>query len=370
MSYDAQGRLSEIVIDTYTNGVKSQSVTQQYLYDSSGIKIRQIEKIDANTDGVIDGESITNYLIDALNHTGYAQVLEESRFENGQLVKITTYTIGHDVLSQFDAVNGYLALLADGHGSTRAVADINGAIKQQYSYDAYGNAHGFHAKDALTNLLYSGEQFNAVSGLQYLRARWYSPQSGRFNRLDPFSGNQQSPLSFHKYAYAHMNPVMGADPSGNMVTLVDTLISMAVRGAIGAVLAAPIAGLANGAMNLIYGKSFFDDVNKAMMIGGGVGFVLGAIPILIPIVTAMGAVSSGFFLLGVCNNQNLKNHPNRKQKIYLATALFVFSLFFAVIGGSSKIISIGGGKPKGAIPNAELKSQIASVVKGMLKKKV
>ena len=208
------GRMSESVIDTYTNGVKSQSVTQQYFYDSNGIKIKQIEKIDANADGIVDGESVTNYLVDALNHTGYAQVLEESRFENGQLVKVITYTIGHDVLAQFDAVNGYLALLADGHGSTRAVADLTGQIIQEYSYDAYGNAHGFIAKDALTNLLYSGEQFNPVSSLQYLRARCYNPQSGRFNRLDPFAGNHLSPLSFHKYAYAHMNPIMGVDPTG------------------------------------------------------------------------------------------------------------------------------------------------------------
>jgi len=98
--------------------------------------------------------------------------------ENGQVIKVTTYTIGHDVLAQFYAVNGYLALLADGHGSTRGVADLAGQIIQQYSYDAYGNAHGFNTKDALTNLLYSGEQFKAVSGLQYLHARWYSPQAG------------------------------------------------------------------------------------------------------------------------------------------------------------------------------------------------
>ena len=89
---------------------------------------------------MIDGESVNNYLIVALNHTGYAQVLEETLLENGQRVKVTTYTIGHDVLSQFDAVNGYLALLADGHGSTLAVADLTGQIIQQYSYDAYGNA--------------------------------------------------------------------------------------------------------------------------------------------------------------------------------------------------------------------------------------
>jgi len=231
MEYDAQGRMSEINIETYTNGVKSETVTQEYIYDSGGIKIRQVEKIDANADGVIDGESVTNYLNEFLNHTGYAQVLEERLVENGQEVKVTTYTIGHDVLAQFDSLNGYLALLADGHGSTRVVADINGKIVQQYNYDAYGNAHGFDTKDALTNLLYSGEQFNPVSGLQYLRARWYSPQSGRFNRLDPYAGDRRSPLSFHKYAYAHMNPIMGIDPSG-LISITEIGISNFIQGSL------------------------------------------------------------------------------------------------------------------------------------------
>ena len=208
--------MSEITIETYTNGVKSNIVTQEYTYDSSGMKVRQVETVDANADGTVDAESTTTYLLDALNHTGYTQVLEERRVENGVEVKVTTYTIGHDILSQFDSENGYLVLLSDGHGSTRAVANMAGEIVQEYNYDAYGNAQGFDAKEAMTNLLYSGEQFNPVSGLQYLRARWYDPGSGRFNSLDPYFGDTSSLLSFHKYAYGHMNPVGNTDPTGLM----------------------------------------------------------------------------------------------------------------------------------------------------------
>ena len=67
---------------------------------------------------------------------------------------------------------------------------------------------------SLATHLYSGEQTDAVTGLQYLRARYYDSASGRFNRLDPFAGNQNDPLSLHKYLYTHGNPVMGVDPSG------------------------------------------------------------------------------------------------------------------------------------------------------------
>jgi len=52
------------------------------------------------------------------------------------------------------------------------------------------------------------------SGQQYLRARFYDPASGTFNRLDPFAGNLADPQSLHKYLYAHANPVAFSDPSG------------------------------------------------------------------------------------------------------------------------------------------------------------
>jgi RHS repeat-associated protein len=63
--------------------------------------------------------------------------------------------------------------------------------------------------------LYSGEQFDSKIGQQYLRARYYDPVTGRFNRLDPFFGNLNDPQSLHKYLYTHADPVNGIDPSGN-----------------------------------------------------------------------------------------------------------------------------------------------------------
>jgi RHS repeat-associated protein len=68
----------------------------------------------------------------------------------------------------------------------------------------------------LTEFLYSGEQFDSKIGQQYLRARYYDPATGRFNRLDPFFGNINDPQSLHKYLYTHTDPVNGIDPSGKM----------------------------------------------------------------------------------------------------------------------------------------------------------
>ena len=140
-------------------------------------------------------------------------MLEET--VNGTLAK--SYTLGDDVLAQtVGATTSYLQY--DGHGSTRLLTSATSAIANRFDYDAYGK-NLFSANvtsPASTDMLYSGEQFDPNLQMQYLRARYYDQNNGRFNRVDPFAGNNSDPQSLHKYAYCHGNPVMGIDPSGNM----------------------------------------------------------------------------------------------------------------------------------------------------------
>jgi len=63
---------------------------------------------------------------------------------------------------------------------------------------------------------YAGEGTDA-SGLQYLRARYYSPAQGRFINKDPFPGLLTQPASLTPYAYALNSPVLYSDPSGEFV---------------------------------------------------------------------------------------------------------------------------------------------------------
>ncbi|MEM9251917.1 MAG: RHS repeat-associated core domain-containing protein [Planctomycetota bacterium] len=63
----------------------------------------------------------------------------------------------------------------------------------------------------------------------YHRARSYDPTVGRFNRMDPFSGDDSSPLSLHKYAYTEGNPIMGVDPLGLFFTYISQLAGTSIR---------------------------------------------------------------------------------------------------------------------------------------------
>jgi len=62
--------------------------------------------------------------------------------------------------------------------------------------------------------IYTSQQWDESAQMYYLRARYYNPSNGLFNRVDPYSGNTQDPQSLHKYLYVHGNPVNNHDHSG------------------------------------------------------------------------------------------------------------------------------------------------------------
>ena len=204
----------------------------EYEYNADGIRVKQTVSVDGGP------VKVTEFLNDPSNHTGYSQVIQETESEAGVITKRTIYTIGHDQISQTvieysggiadndNATTHYFGY--DGHGSTRVLLDFVGAVAEIYHFDAYGVALGFEPATALTSILYSGETFDASTGLQYLRARYYNPATGTFNRLDPFAGSINDPQSLHKYLYTHGDPISGVDPSGEF-TISVTLGSLSIR---------------------------------------------------------------------------------------------------------------------------------------------
>ena len=197
-NYDAQDHLTT---RAGANG------TVQIIYNGDGHKVQETV-----TQGGIT--TVTSYLVDELNPTGYAQVIEEKT--NGVLTRV--YTYGHDLISQdaFFGTDWHLSYYGyDAHGSVRFLTNEFAQITDTYDYDAFGNL--LAAGGATPNrYLYAGEQFDTALGLYYLRARMLNPLSGRFWNMDNYQGDASDPQSLHKYLYAHGDPVNGSDPGGNM----------------------------------------------------------------------------------------------------------------------------------------------------------
>ena len=111
----------------------------------------------------------------------------------------------------YDQMSYYLY---DGRGSVTANTWYNGMVTAVYRYDPYGQVSpgSTEHKDFYG---YNGESYNPNTGLEYLRARYYNPNQGRFFQEDTYLGRITDPLSLNRYAYVKNSPLNYRDPSGH-----------------------------------------------------------------------------------------------------------------------------------------------------------
>lgn len=114
--------------------------------------------------------------------------------------------------------------LADHLGSVRDVVDNSGVVRQHVVFDSFGrrlrevdyDAAGAQIASsnaaAIDELFgYTGRDWDADVGLQYNRARWYDPSTGRWMSQDPI-GFAAGDANLYRYVANH--PTNSRDPSG------------------------------------------------------------------------------------------------------------------------------------------------------------
>ena len=206
-TYDLAGRLTGRTDGTGTTTylydfenrlvrVTTPAGTTTYAYDADG---NRVEKTDAT--------GTTRFLVDT--NRDLAQVLAEYT-PAGTLV--ASYVYADELIST--ARGGQAAFYhPDGLGSTRLLTDPTGSVTDRYTYSAFGELQA-HTGSSSQPYGFVAEPFEPSTGLAYHRARWMDPRVGRFTSVDPHGGHPAVPSSFHPYAYAGLDPVNHADPSG------------------------------------------------------------------------------------------------------------------------------------------------------------
>jgi RHS repeat-associated protein len=222
--------------------LNSQPSTINILYDGDGNRVSKTVTTATNL-------ATTYYVVDDLNPSGYAQVLEEHVSLNSQPSTINTvYCYGHTLISQdrLDDVTWRTSFYGyDGHNNVRYLTDIAGNVTDTYDYDAFGNLFAqssIYQTPTQNFYLYCGEQYDPDLGLYFLRARYVNTDTGRFWTEDAFEGKASDPTSLHKYTYCGNNPINSYDPSGNATTA--TLSELMIAQAIGVALCQTLAVVA------------------------------------------------------------------------------------------------------------------------------
>lgn len=116
--------------------------------------------------------------------------------------------VGGLPLERIDAAGNVTYYHQDLLGNTRALTTGDGRIEIQYSYDPYGKMTS-SVGAAVNPFLYGGHYTDPVTGLVYMRARYYDPQTAQFLTRDPAEFVTRAP-----YSYAGNSPVNFRDPTG------------------------------------------------------------------------------------------------------------------------------------------------------------
>ena len=117
------------------------------------------------------------------------------------------YVYGNEYISQNNgSSSGYY--LNDEQGSIRYLTGSDGSFRNHYRYSAFGES--ITAEETVPNRLkYNAQMADELTGLYYLRARYYNASLGRFTQEDVIYND-----GLNLYAYCNSNPVMYSDPSG------------------------------------------------------------------------------------------------------------------------------------------------------------
>jgi RHS repeat-associated protein len=162
------------------------SVTTNFVYRGDGLRDSR----------AVSGGATTTFTWDIAS--GLPVVLDDGK----------QYVYGAGLTSMKQAGNWYY-YLADGLGSTMAVVDSAGNSQKSYTYDVYGEAT---PSGGLTNEFdFAGQQTDGT-GLQYLRARYYDPETGTFLSREPLAKDKD--WLGNSYSYAICSPVVFSDPTG------------------------------------------------------------------------------------------------------------------------------------------------------------
>lgn len=187
-------------------------IIAEYFYDHKGGRIKKIEYAE-------DGSNTTTYYIDK----NFVRVVNSS----GSYDTVFYYE-GSALVARKDSNGEKYFYHPDHLGSTNLVTDEKGDVVEETHYLPFGEV----LEGGDSRYLFTGQEKDKETSLNYYGARYYDSFSRHFTQPDTIIQNVYDPQSLNRYAYARNNPVKYVDPSGNIPLLAIPFIIGAISAGI------------------------------------------------------------------------------------------------------------------------------------------
>ena len=254
--YDEQNRVVRVQLDNGNHDPNAPTIAA-YEYDALGRRVNTIEYVDAATGNTLTTPRKTRHIYAGAETIEEYNVGAEGGCDAGVLIRsfiwgdpgrfpepiaMIRHESGHteacDPTHIDEDVDTVYHYLHDALGSVIGLTDASGEIVERYTYDPYGKpfierwdaaandgAGGWETSgvggatipagglcySALGNpFMWTGQRYDAGTGLYGFPCRSYSPSLGRWLQRDPagFAG------SLNLYLYSLANPMRWSDPFG------------------------------------------------------------------------------------------------------------------------------------------------------------
>ena len=220
--YDIMGRPIKYAnkeVEWNLDGTLKSFDNNKFLYNSKGIRIGK-----NNEKYILDGNKVLRIIKD--DNTVLDFIYSGEKIE-GFVYKESTYLFVRDALNNVIAIIDSTSSKVvtrynyDAWGrheirdeNNNIVVDLDGTIYNEY-VDTINEFIGY-----INPIRYRGYFFDNETSLYYLNARYYDPKLGRFISPDTLSildDTMGEINGLNLYMYCKDNPVMYADPNGNML---------------------------------------------------------------------------------------------------------------------------------------------------------